>query len=366
MREHFLRTLPLTATYLLFNIAAAPALGATAGLFATEIYDTSLWDWLETEDSLLAESSLDTAPAHPNTAHPNRLLSPAPNLSGSGAGKSSADSNYHAGGLEDGYAIVFEPQYSAVLSAEIISPIIKIFKRMGDVIHEGDELIEMDPRVYEALYEKARALVMKTETELAGQKELFADGLASYFELRDAEASYASAQSDFASATKTLNSTKILAPYDGKVVALFVEEGELPHNNVSRNDNRELIHIINDEILIGKMLLPSAIISHVRINDPITIHVKETGNVVTGHIKRISPVIDPTSATVKVDAEIDNLDQKLRGGMTGIATLGQYTREPPSPVAINLDEQDEKPTFSSDDIDYESLLEEFEQGFNFE
>jgi RND family efflux transporter MFP subunit len=245
----------------------------------------------------------------------NRLLSPNPNLS------SSKTDEFDFSNQTNGFSIVLDPLYRTMLSAEVISPVKRILHRMGDSVQQGDLLIELDDRIFQAAYEKALAVVEKTKTELLAQSELFQDGLASLFEFKEAEANFASAESDFASASHALNCTRIRSPYDGKVVALFVEEDELPANNIQRNENREMIVLLYDRVLMGKMLIPSKLLPKVHLDDEISIQVRETGETITAIIRHISPVIDPTSATLKIEAEVSNHQGKLLAGMTGLAYL---------------------------------------------
>lgn len=213
------------------------------------------------------------------------------------------------------YQVFLDPLYRTRLYAEINIPIAKIYKRMGDSFNKGDKLLEFDNRVFQGAFWKAKATLEKAETEYEGKLKLYHDNITSLFELKEAEANVASAKADLITAQKNLDSSIIKAPYKGKVVMLYIEEHELPQQG------KELIEIVDTEVLIAKLLLPSLLLTRLQKGQELTLHIKETGADVNAKITRISPVIDPSSSTIKVEAEIENSDNKLSAGMTGTVRI---------------------------------------------
>lgn len=219
------------------------------------------------------------------------------------------EENSEEGG--DTYQVFLDPLYRTRLYAEINVPIIKIYKRMGDSFDQDDVLLVFDNRVFEGAHLKAEAALVKAQTELEGKSKLYQDDITSLFELKEAEANVATAKADLLAAKKNLDASIIKAPYKGKVVTLYIEEHELPQQG------KELIEIVDDEKLIAKLLLPSRLLPKLKKGQKLTIHIKETGEDATAEITRISPVIDPTSSTIKIEAEIDNSEGNLHAGMIG-------------------------------------------------
>jgi multidrug efflux system membrane fusion protein len=215
------------------------------------------------------------------------------------------------------FRVILDPYYRTQLSAEVEFPVSKINFRMGDSFNEGDILILQDPTVLEANRLKAEAILARAKTEFSAKEQLYREKIASLFELKEAEANVASAYADVILANKNLRATSIKAPYSGKVVELAVEEHELPQ------PGKKIVEIIDDSILRARLLLPSSYYTKVKVGDPISIKIRETGETVTGKITRVGSVIDPSSSTFKAEAEIDNSDDKLRVGMTGLTQLSQ-------------------------------------------
>ncbi len=213
------------------------------------------------------------------------------------------------------YRVILEPLYLTQLSVQVESPVIKISKRMGDRFKEGDVLVQLDGVIFLGNLVKAKAVLEKAQVKFDAKKELFEKDIASHFDYADAKAELAEAKANLILAKKTLEMTKILAPYNGKVVGLSIEEHELPKSG------SEVIEVVDDTVLLAKFLVSSSLLSEMVIGNPIYIKLAETGEIVEAKISRVGAVIEPSSSTIQVEAEIDNADGKLRAGMSGKASI---------------------------------------------
>ncbi len=217
---------------------------------------------------------------------------------------------------------VLEPKERATITAEIRSTVTKILRRMGESFKKDEELIRLDDIVFKANLMKAEARKLKAQTDFEGREKLYKDRVISHSEFREAEAILAEAKADLVLAQKSYDSCFINAPYDGKVVTVFVKE----HEPVKPDQN--LISVIDDHILIARLLIPEQLLSHLKIDDSLTLRIQETGKDETAIIKRIGAVIDPVSSLVKVEAEVDNSKDKLKSGMEGILMLDKRMSRP--------------------------------------
>lgn len=222
---------------------------------------------------------------------------------------------------ESDFQVIIDPKHRTILSAEIQSPVSEIHKHMGDNFKKGDVLIQLNDIVYQSNLKKAKAVLDRAKVELEGKKQLFQDNVASLFELKEAEANVAIAEAELAIATRDLDSTKVEAPYDGKVVTLGIEAYELPQPGT------ELIEIVYDKILTAKLLVPTELLEKLKIGQSFTIDIPEANKTITAKIARISSVIDPSSSTFKIEAEIDNSNQDLWAGMKGTANFKQQNHK---------------------------------------
>ncbi|MCB1149246.1 MAG: HlyD family efflux transporter periplasmic adaptor subunit, partial [Chlamydiia bacterium] len=160
---------------------------------------------------------------------------------------------------------------------------------------------------------KTQADYERAQTKLDIKKELFAEESASLFEIKEAEAELATAYAEMVTARDNYNETKVIAPFDGKVSTVYVEEFELP------KAGEPLIEIIDDKKLKARFLISSK--TPLKLGDQIAIKLSETGKMIRATVTRLSPDIDPSSGTLKVEAEIDNKEGKLLAGMTGRAFI---------------------------------------------
>ena len=213
------------------------------------------------------------------------------------------------------FQVTIDPRHRTSLTAEVASPVTKIYKKMGDDFKKGEILIQLNDVIFKSNLNKAEASLEKAKTELDAKKQLFHDNVASLFELKDGEANVATAEADKALAQRNLDGTTILGPYDGKVVTVYVEEYETPQLGA------KLIDVVDDKVLIVKFLVPSSLLPKLKVGLPYQIKINETGEKISAKISRIGAVIDPSSGTVKIESDIDNAQGQLKAGMTGQAVF---------------------------------------------
>lgn len=211
------------------------------------------------------------------------------------------------------YRVVLEPNHRTVLSAQINGiPVVEVTKKIGDTFTKGELLIQFESDIFEGGVKKAEAALVKAETKLIAKQELFDDHSASLFELKEAISDKAAAESDLILAKKNLKASKIIAPYDGKVVRVLIEAYEIPHEN-----SKDLMEIIDDKILVAKLFVPSRLLAMLKVGDPVQIKLDDTQEVITAHISRIGAAIEPSSGTLMIEAEIDNKESRFKAGMSG-------------------------------------------------
>jgi len=216
-------------------------------------------------------------------------------------------------GNESSFQVTIDPRHRTALSAEVASPVKKINKKMGETFKQGELLLKLNDILFLSNMQKAESALEKAQVELDAKKQLFHDNVASLFELKEGEANVATAKADLALARRNLEATSILAPYDGKVIAVDIEEFETPQLG------KNLIEVVDDNVLIARFLVPSSYLPKLSVGMPFQILLKETGEKIPVKISRIGSVIDPSSGTVKIEADIENSSNKLRTGMTGRA-----------------------------------------------
>jgi len=149
------------------------------------------------------------------------------------------------------------PVTQVKISANISARIFDITVKEGDEVKFGDLLVELDPKQYEAAYERAVSMVQsskaslkKVENERKRLGDLYRADLASDAELEAATAEKEIAESQVMQAEATLkqarddlDKTRILAPMSGRVTSVRKEIGEIALGSVFQED---VILVISD------------------------------------------------------------------------------------------------------------------------
>lgn len=236
-------------------------------------------------------------------------------------GPSSNDQDVH---------VILAPYHRTILSNQISTPILssqvssiveKIYKRMGEYFEKDELLIKINDDIFIANLEKALASVDRARALLNTRKALYKDNIISYLELKEAEAAAASAEAEYVLAKTQYDGAFVTAPYAGRVIALMIEEYELPQ------PGQALIEIEQVDRLLAKIFFPSSYYQELTIGRILNIHIKETNSNIQATIIRVGGTIDPSSSTIAVDAEIDNSKRELLPGMTGTTNTKELTSE---------------------------------------
>ncbi len=220
------------------------------------------------------------------------------------------------------YRVVLEPKFHTTLSSEVTTTVEVISKRMGERFNKGDVLMRLSDAVYRSNRAKALAALERGKAELNAQQRLYKDKAASTLDLREAEAKEALAAADLALADKEFRACTLVAPYNGKVQDLKVQEYE------HVQPGQALMEVLDDSVLIAKLLLPSTVALTLKLGETLTISLPEVNSSVSAVITHIAPGIDPASSLVKIDSEIKNDQDALRAGMIGILQIGNVESHP--------------------------------------
>jgi len=149
------------------------------------------------------------------------------------------------------------PVTQVKISANVSARIFDITVKEGDEVERGDLLVELDPKQYEASYERAVSMVQSSEARLKKVEnerkrlgDLYRANLASDAELEAATAEKEIAESQVVQAKATLkqardelDKTRILAPMSGRVTSVRKEIGEIALGSVFQED---VILVISD------------------------------------------------------------------------------------------------------------------------
>lgn len=244
----------------------------------------------------------------------------------------SAPTDYIASG-----PIVVEDQVE--LAAQRDGVVAEIFVETGTPVRKGQLLAKLDDRQLtaerDASLAKARsaeadlknweATLKVAQTERDRTEQLWADHIiakteeekakfqydATVFEVERQREDMKYAQQTQKSLELELEKTRITAPFDGVVARRYLHLGQ----EVAKNDR--LFWISAVQPLRVKFALPEAYLGRVRKGTELIVVTAATPD--EGHTARVvfvSPVVDPSSDTIDVTAELPGRPTNLRPGMT--------------------------------------------------
>lgn len=297
--------------------------------------------WLTTiMVALLVAGCGDEGKTSPNVtnAAPAPVQAPARAASTDPAAPKTAD----AGLVVTGPIIV---EHQIEMTAQRDGIVEKIYFDAPARVRAGTLLAELDGRQIAANLEAARAKTRGVAADLknwqaesevlkadyARQQHLFELGLTSEEQLQHAKYKAESDQWDILRVKEMLNTakeeehslelemekTKIIAPFEGLIARRYVREGQ----NVARGDR--LFWVTAESPLLMRFTLPEKYFGRIRNGQQLEITSADVpGEKHTARIKQISPVVDPSSGTFEVLAELSGNRGAFRPGMNASVQLG--------------------------------------------
>lgn len=124
-------------------------------------------------------------------------------------------------------------------------------------------------------------------------------------QLRQAEISYEQAMSG-------LNNTVVQAPMSGTIASLNVKEGQIIANG------QVAATIVDTDKVYVQINVVENMINKLQVGQEAEVHISSAGDTkITSTISYIAPAVDPRNQLYPVKIYIDNLDNKIKPGMSG-------------------------------------------------
>src|SRR6266566_5217696 len=201
-----------------------------------------------------------------------------------------------------------QPKKKVDVSADITGRITKIAVREGDLVKQGQFLIQIDPTIYEA-------------------------------NLQQAAATMASAQAAVQSARDNLRKTTLIAPMTGRVTRLAVEEGEVAVPSTFSKDIGLLLTVSDLSVIQAKVKVDETDVVRVHLGDSVEVSIDAFPDTAfTGRVTKVSDssVRDATSAATgqndravdyEVEITLDKPPSDIRPDLSATARIVTDTRK---------------------------------------
>jgi multidrug efflux system membrane fusion protein len=216
------------------------------------------------------------------------------------------------------------------IKSRVDGQIVKIDFKEGQEVKQGDPLIQIDPRPYQAALQQALAAKQKDEAQLATAQadlERYGQLVGSGHQTRQSydqqkglvaqlQAALRGDDAQIDNAKLNLSYADIRAPIDGRLGARLVDTG----NMVRASDNATLVTITEVKPIFVSFTLPQEALDEIRGNQkkaPLVVRAYTADGkkqLAEGKLTLIDNTIDQSTGTIRLKARFDNEDESLWPG----------------------------------------------------
>lgn len=196
------------------------------------------------------------------------------------------------------------------LSFEVTGRLEAVVVAPGNFVAAGDTIAELDAETARLEVERARLVLADAQRTADRLDQLSASGAATELQRQEAELTLRTAELGLQSAERDLENHRLLAPIPGYVGLVEAQVGDLvsPTTPITRIEDRSS--------LVVEFRVPERLAAMVAVGDIVkAVPISTPGEVIDGRIVAVDNRLDEESRTLRVQATIDNADDKLRAGM---------------------------------------------------
>jgi len=187
--------------------------------------------------------------------------------------------------------------------------LVELLVEEGDLVKKGQVLARLQNDDQQTTHDKALSQLNQAKANFKRTEQMFKGDLVSQRDYDDGKYSLEQLQLAMNEAQRQLDFTEIKAPIAGTITTRLVKLGD------QVNANQHLFDIIDFDSIVALVYVPEKRLPQLEVNKPARITAQSLGDeVFEGFIKRISPVVDSKSGTVKVTLGVKG-GGKLRPGM---------------------------------------------------
>ncbi len=226
------------------------------------------------------------------------------------------------------------PDKQARLSAEIAGKIILTKIDKGDKVSKGQVIALIDQGDLQSQLDRAKAVLSVKRQEFKAAESLKNRGLQGEIAYTNALAELTDAKSSVKTVEMHLAHTSIVAPFDGVVENLFIEQGDF----VGVGD--PVATLIDLNKLVIEANVSERHIQSITKGQPATIHFIQ-GSQTQGTVRYLSQLSSPSTNTFAIEVEVPNPNQQIPAGVSTQVELNLETQMAVkiTPAMLALDDQ---------------------------
>ncbi len=205
---------------------------------------------------------------------------------------------------------LIEANVDAVLSAEKPGRIVKLMADRGDRIEEGQQLLQIDDRIWQASLKQAQIAARDAEKTFERFKALQKEGAVAASEYDRIEKNHVTASSLLEQANINIEQCRVASPIAGVVNDRFVEAGEYVRPGTP------LFQVVDHATVKVVIQIPEKDIYSIKPGDTIAFGVQPLPKRrFAGRVVFVAAQADGRNNAFRAELAVDNTDGTLRPGM---------------------------------------------------
>lgn len=177
---------------------------------------------------------------------------------------------------------------------------------VGDVVHAGDLLFEIDKGQISTSYNQAKEAYDSVEAMYKRVEMLYQEGAVSKQEYESTKAQYVSAREAFSSASNAYGYYNVTSPIDGYLTSLSVSVGSMVGSGM-------VGAVANIDELIIETSISETLAGKVNIGDSVDVYVGSLDKVFKGSITTFSPIPSLGTLTYPLTITMEPSDELFAG-----------------------------------------------------
>jgi membrane fusion protein (multidrug efflux system) len=209
-----------------------------------------------------------------------------------------------------------EADEQAIVVSQITGVVLKLNAEEADFVEAGQVLAMVETDRYVLEVKRANASLKRLQTDFQRKQELFAKKLVSTEDFERVSAEYDAQKAAYDLAKLELQYTSIKAPISGFISERMIRVGNLV------TLHQPVFNITSYDPLLAVLHVPERELRVLSKGLPVSMSVDAwSGESFKGEVIRISPVVDTTTGTFRVTAQILDHGQMLKPGLFGRAEI---------------------------------------------
>ena len=196
------------------------------------------------------------------------------------------------------------------VAGELVGKVVKIAFEPGGFVHKGDLLISLDTSSEQAQLQGAVAQTELTQSNLQRDVKMLAENIISQADYDAAQNAWQQALSQVQNIRATIAKKTIRAPFSGRLGIRQVNLGQ------TLREGDPIVTLQTMDPIFVDFALPQQQLSRLRSGQPVRVTCDAIpGLTSTGKVTAINPLVDPDTRNIKLEATLDNHQERLRPGM---------------------------------------------------